>query len=88
MGDTSTEEEIASHLIKWLDGEEALNTLRGLPERLRELSARHRSFAGVRFLVYFAYKALTQPKVQRWDEIADLQSGNADIVESCECCFG
>lgn len=49
MSGLSAEEEIANHLIKRLDKEETIWTLRDLPERLRELSANHRSFMEVRF---------------------------------------
>ena len=45
----SPEEAAADSLIELLDREEAVCILRDLPERLQELSARHRSFAEVRF---------------------------------------
>jgi len=53
MNNLSAEEEVAYHLIKRLDEEETLCVLRDLPERVQELSARHRSFTEVRFPACF-----------------------------------
>src|SRR5258707_908379 len=82
MSDLSAEEEIASYLTQRLDGEETLRVLRGLPERLQELSAKHRAFTEVRFHAHYKPNILMYLKTQRWDEIADLQSENSSLVES------
>lgn len=77
-------EETANRLIHMLDEEETVQVLRDLPERLHELSTRHRSFLEVRFHVHFKLGIFinVKPKTQRWDEIANLQSENANIVQS------
>jgi len=49
MGDLSVEEEVANRLIRRLDEEETLQILRDLPERLRDLSIKHKSFTEVKF---------------------------------------
>lgn len=88
MNDLSPEEEIANYLTQRLDGEETLRVLRGLPERLQELSAKHRSFTEVRFHARFGLDILIYLKTQRWDEIADLQSENASIITSGQLNLG
>lgn len=82
MDALSAEEQVANHLIQRLDGEETLRVLKDLPERLRELSAKHRSFTEVRFHAGCKQKILTYLQAQRWDEIVNLQSENNSIVES------
>lgn len=82
MGDLSTEEEIANHLIQRLDEEVAIQVLRDLPERLRDLSARYRSFTEVKSYPGVRLRIPTHSQTQRWDEIVDLQSENDRIIES------
>lgn len=88
MGNLSAEEEIASRLIRRLDEEETIQVLRDLPERLRELSAKHRSFTKVRFRARFRLGTLIHSQTQRWDEIVDLQSETNRIIESGWFHFG
>jgi len=82
MGNLSVEEEVAGHLIRRLDEEESLQILRNLPDRLRDLSVKHRSFTEVKFQYSLKDQILTYAQTQRWDEIANLQSENGTIVES------
>ena len=88
MGNLSAEEEIASHLIRRLDEEVTVQLLRELPERLRDLSAKHTSFMQVRFYASFRLGIPTCSQTQRWDEIVNLQSENGRIVESGRFHFG